>query len=32
MARWRYTKGLHELGNGCYAYLQPDGTWGLRNW
>ena len=23
-----FTKGLHELGNGHYAYLQPDGSWG----
>jgi cyclase len=26
-----YTKGLHDLGAGCYAYLQPDGSWGLSN-
>jgi len=26
-----YTKGLHELGDGCYAYLQPDGSWGWSN-
>src|SRR5450759_5058838 len=26
-----YTKGLHGLGNGCYAWLQPDGSWGLSN-
>jgi glyoxylase-like metal-dependent hydrolase (beta-lactamase superfamily II) len=31
MADWRYTKGLHELGNGCWAYLQPDGGWGWSN-
>ncbi len=31
MAKWQYTNGLHELGNGCYAYLQPDGTWGYSN-
>jgi glyoxylase-like metal-dependent hydrolase (beta-lactamase superfamily II) len=31
MARWQYTRGLHELGNGCYAWLQPDGTWGWSN-
>lgn len=31
MRNWRYTKGLHDLGNGCYAYLQPDGTWGYSN-
>lgn len=28
---WEYTKGLHELGNGSYAYLQPDGSWGWSN-
>ena len=28
---WQYTKGLHELGNGCFAYLQPDGGWGWSN-
>ncbi len=27
MAR-AYTKGLHDLGNGCWAWLQPDGTRG----
>ncbi|WP_078278120.1 MBL fold metallo-hydrolase [Mycobacteroides franklinii] len=26
-----YAKGLHDLGNGCYAWLQPDGGWGLSN-
>lgn len=31
MKTWPYTKGLHDLGNGCYAYLQPDGTWGYSN-
>jgi cyclase len=31
MQEWPYTKGLHDLGNGCYAYLQPDGTWGYSN-
>jgi cyclase len=31
MREWRFTKGLHDLGNGCYAYLQPDGTWGYSN-
>ena len=28
---WQYTKGLHDLGNGCYGYLQPDGSWGWSN-
>lgn len=26
-----YTKGLHEVGDGVYAYLQPDGGWGWSN-
>ena len=26
-----YTKGLHDLGGGCWAYLQPDGSWGWSN-
>ena len=26
-----YTKGLHELGDGLHAYLQPDGGWGYSN-
>jgi len=29
--RFAYTKGLHELGNGCFAWLQPDGGWGFSN-
>jgi glyoxylase-like metal-dependent hydrolase (beta-lactamase superfamily II) len=29
--RWTYEKGLHELGNGCYAWLAPDGSWGWSN-
>jgi cyclase len=31
MSKWQYTKGLHDLGNGCYAWLQPDGSWGYSN-
>jgi cyclase len=31
MSKWQYTKGLHDLGNGCLAYLQPDGGWGWSN-
>jgi len=31
MASWQYTKGLHDIGKGCFAYLQPDGGWGLSN-
>jgi glyoxylase-like metal-dependent hydrolase (beta-lactamase superfamily II) len=26
-----YDKGLVDLGNGVYAYLQPDGGWGWSN-
>jgi glyoxylase-like metal-dependent hydrolase (beta-lactamase superfamily II) len=26
-----FTRGLHELGDGCHAYLQPDGGWGWSN-
>ncbi len=26
-----YIKGLHELSEGCFAYLQPDGGWGWSN-
>ena len=31
LSKWNYTKGLHDIGNGCYAYLQPDGSWGWSN-
>ena len=31
MSNWMYTKGLHDLGNSVYAYLQPDGSWGWSN-
>ena len=27
----RYRKGLHEVGDGIWAYLQPDGGWGWSN-
>jgi cyclase len=30
-SKWNYSKGLHDLDNGCYAYLQPDGSWGWSN-
>ena len=26
-----YVKGLQEVGDGMYAYLQPDGSWGWSN-
>jgi len=31
MASWQFSKGLHDLGNGLWAYLQPDGSWGWSN-
>jgi cyclase len=31
MAGSAFTKGLHDFGNGCFGYLQPDGGWGLSN-
>jgi glyoxylase-like metal-dependent hydrolase (beta-lactamase superfamily II) len=31
MSGWQYTRGLHDLGNGAWAYLQPDGGWGWSN-
>jgi glyoxylase-like metal-dependent hydrolase (beta-lactamase superfamily II) len=31
MRAWPYTKGLHDLGNGCFAWLLPDGSWGWSN-
>ena len=30
-SHWTYTKGLHDLGNGLFAWLQPDGGWGWSN-
>jgi cyclase len=30
-AKWSYKRGLHDLGNGAWAYLQPDGSWGWSN-
>jgi cyclase len=29
--RVAYERGLHELGDGLFAWLQPDGTWGWSN-
>lgn len=26
-----YERGLHDLGDGAFAYLQPDGGWGCSN-
>lgn len=29
--RWAYSHGLKDLGNGLFAWLQPDGGWGWSN-
>jgi len=29
--RWEFTRGLKDIGNGLYAWLQPDGGWGWSN-
>lgn len=31
MANWPFTQGMHDIGNGVYGYVQPDGTWGWSN-
>ena len=31
LSRFPYTRGLVEVGRGCFAYLQPDGSWGWSN-
>lgn len=31
MPDFRFSKGLHGLGNGSWAWLQPDGSWGWSN-
>lgn len=31
MADFTYSRGLHHLGAGCYAWMQPDGGWGWSN-
>ncbi len=31
MKRWEFAKGLHEVGQGAYAYLLPNGSWGWSN-
>lgn len=31
MANWPFSRGVHDIGNGVYAYVQPDGTWGWSN-
>lgn len=31
MNHLNFTRGLHDVGNGVFAYLQPDGGWGWSN-
>jgi cyclase len=31
LERFRYAKGLHEIGAGLHAWLAPDGSWGWSN-
>jgi cyclase len=31
LSKFAYRKGLTDLGDGAYAYLQPDGGWGWSN-
>jgi glyoxylase-like metal-dependent hydrolase (beta-lactamase superfamily II) len=31
LPRFAYTKGLQDVGDSIYAYLQPDGGWGWSN-
>ena len=31
MPNWKNQKGLQEVANGVWAYLQPDGSWGWSN-
>ncbi|MEO3388564.1 MBL fold metallo-hydrolase [Mesorhizobium sp. CAU 1741] len=31
MSQGEFRKGVEDLGNGLYAYIQPDGSWGWSN-
>jgi glyoxylase-like metal-dependent hydrolase (beta-lactamase superfamily II) len=31
LPRFAYTRGLQEVADGAYAWLQPDGSWGWSN-
>lgn len=31
MTETEFSHGLHDIGNGCWAWLQPDGGWGWSN-
>lgn len=30
-AQLPYSRGLHDLGDGCHAWLEPPGSWGFAN-
>jgi cyclase len=31
MSKWPYVRGLQQIGQGAYAFQQPDGGWGWNN-
>ncbi|MDB5364897.1 MAG: fold metallo-hydrolase [Rhodospirillales bacterium] len=31
MSKFPFTRGVHALGNGCWAFLLPSGSWGWSN-
>jgi cyclase len=31
MSALEYARGLYELGDGCFGWLEPDGSWGWSN-
>jgi cyclase len=31
LGNWPFRQGVHDIGNGLYGYVQPDGTWGWSN-
>lgn len=31
LSNWPFSHGVHDIGNGLYGYVQPDGTWGWSN-
>lgn len=31
LANRSFTRGVHDLGDGLYGYVQPDGSWGWSN-
>jgi cyclase len=31
VSNWPFRQGVHDIGNGVFGYVQPDGTWGWSN-